>query len=53
MKIKVVACLLGIVLSMANAKELFPESVFPRNSPVEVGDTLAEYPIYVDGLGWT
>ena len=45
MKIKVVACLLGIVLSTANAKELFPESVFPKNSAVMVGDTLAQYPI--------
>lgn len=53
MKIKIVACLLGIVVSTANAKELFPESVFPKNSAVEVGDTLAGYPVYVDGQGWT
>jgi hypothetical protein len=45
--------LLGLVALTANAKELFPESVFPKNSTVEVGDTLAKYPIHVDGPGWT
>lgn len=52
-KVAVVACLLGIALSTANAKELFPESVFPKNSAVEIGDTLAGYPVYVDGPSWT
>jgi hypothetical protein len=49
----IIACLLGIALSAANAKELFPESVFPKYSSVTVGDTLGGYPVYVDGPGWT
>ena len=47
------SCLLGLVVLTANAKEIYPKSVFPKDSAVEVGDTLAGKPIYVDGPGWT
>lgn len=48
----IAAFVFGLAALTASGKELFPESVFRKDAPVEVGDTLAKNPIYVDGPGW-